>query len=337
MAMNRLLVWVMASVLLLLSGGQAHAWGDSGHRIIGRLGMESLPPQLPAFLRTPEIAEQVAEYAREPDRWRNAGKLHDSDRDAAHFVNLDDLARAESGDRIDQLPPRRVDFEAALAARHTDVIRAGYLPYAILDGYQQLAKDFAYYRVETLALERETKPSRRAWYAKDLEWRKALIVRDIGVWAHYVGDGSQPMHLSIHYNGWGNFPNPNNYTLAHVHAAFEGQFVRDQVSVARARAALRPYRPCPAPIDSCVAGYLKSTWSELTPYYEIEKRGGFRALSPEAIDFTTHRVADGAAELRDLIILAWSASTNMKAGYHGVTAMDVQHGADAWEALYGDD
>ncbi len=53
-----------------------------------------------------------------------------------------------------------------------------------------------------------------------------VIIRDLGVWSHYIGDGSQPMHVSVHYNGWGNYPNPNGYTMAKIHAYFEGEYVR---------------------------------------------------------------------------------------------------------------
>ena len=52
----------------------AFAWGATGHRIIGRLGVETLPPDLPAFLHTPAASEAVGELAREPDRWKDSGK-----------------------------------------------------------------------------------------------------------------------------------------------------------------------------------------------------------------------------------------------------------------------
>jgi hypothetical protein len=31
----------------------------------------------------------------------------------------------------------------------------------------------------------------------------------LGIWSHYGGDASQPLHVSIHYNGWGDYPMVN--------------------------------------------------------------------------------------------------------------------------------
>ena len=61
---------------LLATAGQASnalAWGATGHRLIGRLAVDALPPSLPAFLHSKEAIETVGEYAREPDRWKGTG------------------------------------------------------------------------------------------------------------------------------------------------------------------------------------------------------------------------------------------------------------------------
>ena len=42
---------VAAAVLLALAPAQALAWGSTGHRMVGVLATESLPADLPAFLR----------------------------------------------------------------------------------------------------------------------------------------------------------------------------------------------------------------------------------------------------------------------------------------------
>ena len=63
-----------ALAVTLALAGHALAWGATGHRLIGQLAIEALPPEIPAFLRTPAAAQVVGELAREPDRGRNAGK-----------------------------------------------------------------------------------------------------------------------------------------------------------------------------------------------------------------------------------------------------------------------
>ena len=37
----------------------AFAWGASGHRVVGVVGAQSFPTDLPAFLRTPDAAESA--------------------------------------------------------------------------------------------------------------------------------------------------------------------------------------------------------------------------------------------------------------------------------------
>ena len=195
-----------------------------------------------------------------------------------------------------------------------EVEKSGYLPYAIVDGWQQLAKDFAYWRVETAALARDPNPEHRAWYARDMKLREALIVRDLGVWSHYVGDGSMPMHVSIYYNGWGDFPNPDGFTRAPIHAVFEGTYVKSYVTIDEVRARLRAYQACAKPIEACTADYLHATWSEVLPTYQLEKKVGYNLASPQATAFIADRIAAGASELRDLIVDAWNASETDERG-----------------------
>lgn len=73
-------------------------------------------------------------------------------------------------------------------------------------------------------------PEERAWFEADRRLREKLTIRDIGIWSHYVGDASQPLHVSVHYNGWGDFPNPKDFTTKHIHAHFEGEFVKRNLS-----------------------------------------------------------------------------------------------------------
>jgi hypothetical protein len=317
----------------------AFAWGATGHRLIGQLGEAALPADLPAFLRTPQAVETVGEYAREPDRWRAAGRVHDTERDPAHFLDLGDDGRIFGGPALAALPATRADYDTALRAVGADSSKAGYLPYAMIDGWQQLAKDFAYWRILTAAIPREKDPERRAWMQRDLVRREALTLRDVGVWAHYVGDGSQPMHVSVHYNGWGGFPNPHGYTQDKVHAPFEGAFVRAFVGADQIRAAMAPPAPCADPIEQCVSRYLTTTWSTVEPYYALQKDGGFAGVDPvRGKAFAAERLAAAADELRDLVTTAWAASEHGAVGYPPVTVEQVvKGGVDPYDALYGDD
>ena len=101
------------------------------------------------------------------------------------------------------------------------------------------------------------KPEHRAWLARDALLREELIFRDLGVLAHYVGDGSQPLHVSVHFNGWGAYPNPEGFTQDKIHAYFEGEFVHDYVSEAMVQADMTPYRDCLCSVERRTATFLQ--------------------------------------------------------------------------------
>ena len=163
-----------ASVLLIASpASQALAWGATGHRLVGQVGVAALPDEVPAFVRSPQAVKDIGELAREPDRWRAAGKVHDTTRDPGHFIDVDDDGKILGGPVLNALPPTRTEYEAALRAVSSDSQHAGYLPYAIVDGWQQLAKDFAYWRILKAAFPREKNLDHKAWMQRDLARREA--------------------------------------------------------------------------------------------------------------------------------------------------------------------
>jgi hypothetical protein len=329
----------LAAVALTLgAASQALAWGDTGHRMVGTLGAQALPPELPAFLRTPQAAADIGELAREPDRWRTSGKVHDGMRDGAHFVDVDDQGRVLGGPALAQLPATRNEYETALRAVGADATKAGWLPYAIVDGWQQLTKDFAYWRAESLGERLEKDPRRKAWLTQDRLRRERQIVIDLGVWAHYVGDATQPMHVSVHYNGWGEGPNPKGYTNQRVHVPFEGPFVRANVTESQVRARMRPYSPCRCSIEQRTAAYLTESFGQVIPFYEMEKAGGLKGEHPAGAAFAADRIAAAASELRDLVTDAWNASATTPVGYPAATVADIEAGkVDAYPLLYGAD
>jgi hypothetical protein len=334
-------VLALAAVLAAPAQG-AFAWGAWGHRMVGVVGAESFPSDVPAFLRTPEAIAAIGEYAREPDRWKGSGKLHDTDRDSAHFLDLDDQNRMYGGPlfTVETLPPTRADYETALRQAGTDSWKAGYLPYSIIDGYQQLVKDFTYWRILDTVSRTEKDKTRKAYYVADLKRRQDLLIRDLGVWAHYVGDASQPLHVSVHYNGWGDYPNPNNYTQSRgTHGNFEGPLVKAVAVEKDVKALVPAYADCNCSIETRTVAYLSATRDFVEPLYKLEKDGGMVATDPRAKAFVDERLAAGATQLRDMVVQAWKASADGKIGYRPEISVDeIKSGkADPWNDLYGKD
>ena len=328
----------LAALITAAGAGEASAWGGTGHRIIGVAAMRALPPELPAFLRSPDAMVEIGELSREPDRWKGAGDVHDKDRELPHFIDIDDAGLVLGGPSIDALPATRLDYQKALIAAGTDEGKAGALPYGLIDGWQQVMQNFAYWRVLVAAEARTTDPERRAWFTEDRRRRERLILRDLGVWGHYVGDAAQPHHTSVHYNGWGDYPNPEGFTKERVHSAFESAFVRANITASMVEGKLPAPNVCTAAIERCVVAYIKRSNAQTVPYYRLEKAGGFRPGDPRGQAFAVERLAAGAAEMRDLTVSAWRASATGKVGWRPISVADVEAGrVDPFDALYGVD
>jgi len=320
------------AVLTALVPAPALAWGAAGHRMIGWTAVRALPAELPAFLRTPQAAADVAELSREPDRSRGAGKTHDADRDPAHHVDLDG---GEGGLSLTALPPTREDYDTALRAQGTTSWKVGYLPYAIVDRWQQLRLDFAYWRALDAAERNPAWAGRRAWFVADRKRREGLILHTLGELSHFVGDGGQPLHVTVHYNGWGNYPNPAGYTQARIHGPFEGALVYTFVQPKNVAARMTPPAPCDCAVEVRVGAYLAESNRRVVPLYELEKAGGLEGEDLRGARFAAVQLARSASELRDLILMAWRDSPREMIGWKPVLTADILSGrVDPYDALY---
>ena len=299
---------VTAVLLPVLLVQQGFAWGSAGHRMINRIAADTLPADLPVFLRDAR-GQDILEYlGPEPDRWRNPAEPELSAAQAPeHFIDL------EYADLLGQLPRRRYDYIRALAfaqKSHPDlplsVEKVGLQPYVTLEVWQRLKADMREYR-GLVAARRDTQPVELA------------ILYDAGWLGHYVGDGSQPLHTTIQYNGWTG-PNPHGYSTLHtIHAQFESTYVSANITPAEVEPLVRAAQPrVLGDIWTEYMAYLRHTNSLVERTYQIEKTGGFTgAGTPEARQFTEERLAAGAIELRDLINTAWVRSADPVETYKG--------------------
>lgn len=321
-------------LLMILAPTPCWAWGGSGHRMISKIAIRHLPADLPAFLKNPDTIDDIGELAREPDRSRGSGVPHDPDLDPAHYINMDD-AQTIAGLPLSALPTRREDYATLLRQSGSDDFKSGYLPYAIEEGWQQLVKDFAYWRVDVAAQKLAASPSDTAWFARDQHLREMLTIRDLGVWSHFVGDASQPMHVSIHYDGWGNYPNPSGYPRHRgLHAQFETRFVDANVREADIEAVIRPYASHQASIHDRTKSYLAATYAKLIPLYRLAKTEPFDRPDTAEKAFTVECLGAGANELRDLIAEAWYASQTAKIGnFSQISVQEAQSGRIAAPSL----
>lgn len=297
--------------------------------MIGVLAMRGLPATLPAFLRTSAAAATVGWLAPEPDRIRGAGIVHDKEGDPAHFVDANDDLSVLGGPALKSLPPTREDYDTALRAVNSSQYKAGYLPYSIQAGYELVRKDMALWRLAVVGAKYAPTKAGRAQYAADRPRREVELLRDIGLWSHFVGDGSQPMHVTVHYNGWGNYPNPENFTDDHIHSPFESDYVHAHVTETMVKAAMAAPADCGCAIGARIAAYLAETAAGVVPVYRMWTAGEFTSATPAATQFATTQVARGAAELRDLVVMAWKESDGVLVGYPSVKISEVEKGKAA--------
>lgn len=320
--MRLFLAAVLALLLTAVPPAAVRAWGTTGHQIIGQVAMQSLPDDFPPFLTTPGAVATIAELGTELDRVKGAGYSFDHDMDPAHYVDVGDDRRIGGTVALSALPSDLEAYAAALREGGSDPYKAGYLPYAIADGWQVLRKDFAYWRVfDYLSRSASTSKDRTA-FANERVLREEVIVYQLGIWSHYVGDGSQPLHVTVHFNDRG------------IHAPFEGAFVRAHVTAAAVAKLVPPGGPR-SPENEMderellqeIGLYLRASNDEEPQLYAIARRGGFtKHVTPEATAFATARVADGARELRDLTVLAWDNSLYESVGYPEMHVNDILEG-----------
>jgi hypothetical protein len=207
-----------------------------------------------------------------------------------HFIDM------ELADALGPLPHRRFDFEASAYAAHQDPKAIGLQPWETDEVWERLKAAMREYRRLTAARQ-DTRPVEQA------------ILFYAGWLGHYVGDGSQPLHTTIQFNGWTG-PNPNAYTTEHkIHWQFEGPFVEANIHEAEVRAKMTPVKAINGDLFDAFVAYLRNTKTYTEKVYQLEKAGGFTgAGTAESREFTAERLAAGASMLRDMIYTAWLES-----------------------------
>jgi len=280
-----------ACLLTLLVPLSAAAWGEKGHLMINRLAVDAALLKLPEFMKA--AREQLIYNGYEPDRWREEGRTSamNTVQAADHFFD------SEYWGPISTIEPDRYLFMEKIAARKINLIKVGYLPYAILENYGKLVNAFRFWRNAKTPQDRESAHSNAVYVA--------------GVLGHYVGDGSQPMHLSMQYNGWlDTTPNPKNYTKDRgFHIRYEASYVDAAVEIPGVKQKVQPPQRLNNVWNS-IKQYVAQTFTELEPVYELEKAGEFNPQQPRAkgTEIITAQLARAATMLSNLWYTAWLES-----------------------------
>ena len=273
--------------------------------MINRLAGAALPPDVPAFLRSPEGLNALEYFGPEPDRWRSKNEPELNAAQAPeHFIDL------EWADLAGPLPRNRYDFVRALVvaqAAHPEMMltpeKVGVQPWVTDEVYQRLKASMREYR-GLKAANGDTKPV------------ECEIVFLAGWLGHYVGDGSMPLHTTIQYNGWTG-SNPNGYTTEHkIHALFESVYVAANVKPADVAPLVASQPVLLTDVFTDYVAYLRHSHTLVEKVYQLEKTGAFAgAGTPEGKAMVDEQLAAGATELRNMIYTAWVRSADPVPAY----------------------
>jgi hypothetical protein len=282
-------------LLVLVLPTLSTAWGPKGHFIVNRLAIEASAARLPSFMKA--ATNDLVYNALEPDRWREEANSPMNIAQAPdHFFD------SEYWGAISTIPNDRYTFMAQLGAKKVDLIKVGYLPYAIIENYARLRNAFRNYRNAKTATDKDSAGANAVHYA--------------GILGHYVADATMPMHLSVHFNGWADgYANPKGFTTDRMfHARYETAYVDTAINAASVKSKVgAPQRL--TDVFGAVKDHLSRTFSELEPMYEMEKSGEFNPQTPrpKGTEFITNELARAAAMLGNLWYTAWVESAEAPA------------------------
>jgi hypothetical protein len=283
---------------VLIAGG----WGPRGHITANRAAVSAIPADGPVFLKND--AEWIAQTGPVPDSWRGVSEPY-----SKIFEDPNHGWFKEQFVFMKQIPRSRYEFVLALydeylrirtsdpeRAKLTNVRWTGTMPYAAMENYDRMKSAMRSYR-QLAANKQDTK----------------FIQRDIAFYmgwlGHYTADGAQPLHDTIHHDGWQG-PNPKNYTTdPRVHGRFESSFVE---LIQLTDSDLVPLMTEPRTLEDPFAAMLRhldDAATHVEEIYVMDKAGAFAdAKSAGAALLVKTQLAKAASLLRDLAYTAWVES-----------------------------
>jgi len=151
----------------------ARAWDSRTHEMITRLAVEAMPPS--AFKMFLQRNEKLLEHLSvEPDS--KLKRLYGEAEQRRHFIDIDFYG---SGDPFSQLDPSLANTEEKFGKANVE--RWGTLPWTIEEFSNGLSQQLG-----------QSVHSRNC----------ATILMLAGYLAHYVGDSTQPLHATSHFDGF---------------------------------------------------------------------------------------------------------------------------------------
>lgn len=313
MKRSKFVLAVIVGLLCFASG--ARAWDRVGHQLVTQLAINALPDEFPAWVKDPERATRMLYLCAEPDRWRGQGAPvlnHINNPD--HYMDIEELAAF--GLTVKTLPRFRNEFVERLATIRANDPNAspydssrdsahvystpGLIPYAIIERYWKLASSWSILKT----FEEYSDIIPRA----DIESARNNVIQEMGLLSHFVGDGNQPLHMTMHHHGWKG-DNPNGYTTGYaIHDYIDATVLStNNITVATIGKKARPasvFDP-KDPWEQLLV-MLDNAHGRVEPLYKLEKEGQLDKKAGR--EFIKECVIGAGADLAGLWVAAYQAS-----------------------------
>jgi hypothetical protein len=288
------------------------AWGLRGHQAANRAAVRSIPVDGPVFLK--EYEDWIAKTGPVPDSWRGVAEPY-----SKIFEDPNHGWFKEQFSFMREIPRSRYEFVLQLydeylrtkdkdpeRAALTNVRWTGTLPYAAMENFDRMKSAMRQYRV-LAAQNADAARSDARYLAQDIAFYTGWL-------GHYTADGAQPLHDTIHHDGWQG-DNPHGYTRdPRIHGRFESQFVE---LIGLTEADLTPKMPKPKVLDdpfAAILHHLDDASTHVETVYVMDKRGAFSdPKDAEASGLVKMQLAKAAELLRDLVYTAWLKSAEQAA------------------------
>ncbi len=260
---------------------EAAAWHGRGHDLATRVALAALRNDVPAFFVAG--TDTIAHCSLDADAFTRPiapAELHDQEA-PEHYFDMELLGGSP-------VPANRYAFIDFCAAKGLKPNKIGLLPYAVVEWTQRLTVAFA---------------EHRRWPENPAIRAKCLVYA--GLLAHYAEDLTQPLHLTIHWDGRaradGNSPRSGIHNKVD---ALLGKLPVDPGSVAKGW----PIKPLGELLPAALAEIAQGR-TLIDHVYELEAQlpGMDEPLdaSGKAADFARERLDAAGKFLASLYLTAW--------------------------------
>ena len=274
-------------VAVLAGGAPAWGWWAAGHGIMTRAAVIALPPSVPAFFRS--AGAEIARCSFDPDVLKNSASpyLRDAER-PDHYIDLELLQGHE-------LPMDRYAFIRLCGELAVQPEKVGLVPYAVAEWTERLTVAFA---------------EHRRWPGNALAQSKCLVYA--GYVAHYAQDLCQPLHVTVHFDGWASPDGTSPRTG--IHAKVDGLIQRsalDELNLAEGQEI--------SPLEDLmvtIGNQLDLSHSLIGRVYELEEElppvvGPWDPV-PEVTEFAIERAREAVCFTTALYLTAWERSADIE-------------------------